>query len=598
MEVRERNQIEEKYRWDTGALYADEAACRKDIEVCEKRLQEIQTYQGKLQDPTQLLALLRKTDEAGILLEKLFVYANMKKDEDGRVAQNLQLFSRVQMLGVEYSSAMSFITPEMTAMPTEKLEELAKRADFADYNYWIRTILRKKQYILSEAEEKLLALSGDMAEGFHDIFETFDSTEVPFGEIEDENGERIRLSHARYSQCLQSQNERVRKDAFVAMYTAYKSMIQTIAAMYAGNIKKDVFFTRARGYDSCLQRALVGEDVDPTVYETLVQTVKTHLQPLHEYMAYRKQAMGKAELHMYDLHVPIVKEVEWKLDFEEAYNLVEAGLSVLGEDYVQLLQRARRERWIDVYENVGKRSGAYSTSAYAAHPFVLLNYEGTPHDAFTIAHELGHALHSYYSAAAQPPSKADYTIFVAEVASTVNEVLLYHHLLQTVQDAGQKKFLLSYYLDMFRTTLYRQTMFAEFELWAHEMQEKKQPIQYENLSEHYYQLNQAYYGEAVVHDDWIRYEWARIPHFYRAFYVYKYATGLTAAVNIAERILHEGAPAVEDYKRFLSSGGSDSPVDLLCLAGVNLRTPQPFERAMASFQETLHTLQKMEEEKA
>lgn len=355
-------------------------------------------------------------------------------------------------------------------------------------------------------------------------------------------------------------------------------------------MQKDCFYQRARKFSSCLEQALFYEEVEPEVYENLIRSVSKTLGPVHEYVRLRKKLLGLSEQHMYDLYVPIAEDGGLKLGYEEAYDLCEKALSVLGEEYIGLFHRAREERWIDVYETPGKRSGAYSTSVYGVHPYALLNYEETTHDVFTIAHEMGHALHSYYSNEAQPYAKSGYTIFVAEVASTCNEVLTLSYLLERETDPKMRKFLLSYYLDMFRTTVYRQTMFSEFEAKAHELCENGTPLTAENLSELYLDLNVKYYGDGVISDDDIRYEWARIPHFYTSFYVYKYATGMIAAVNIARQIQREGAPAVEEYKRFLKGGCSATPVELLKVAGVDLLSDAPYELAAEEVQKALSEL--------
>ena len=386
---------------------------------------------------------------------------------------------------------------------------------------------------------------------------------------------------------MHSENRALRKRTFKKYYGAYVSLINVISSTYYGNVKKNVLVANARGYDSVLDMALSNEDVDRVVYENLIQSVDKALPLLHKYMAEKKKLLGLKKMYMYDVYVPVVEGAELKLEYEDAYKLVVDGLSVLGKEYQDLLLKAKNERWLDVYESDGKRSGAYSVAVYDTNPYVLLNYQKTTHDVFTIAHEMGHSIHSYFSNRTQCYAKADYKIFVAEVASTVNEVLLLKHMLATEKDKKLKKYLLSYLLEMIRTTLFRQTQFSEFEDFAHSSVEKGVPLTKENLSEEYLRLNKKYYGKAVDSDGDIKYEWARIPHFYRAFYVYKYSTGIISALAIAERILSEGQPAVNDYFKFLSSGGSDSPVELLKIAGVDLTTKAPFESAFKVFEDTL-----------
>ena len=398
------------------------------------------------------------------------------------------------------------------------------------------------------------------------------------------------MSHGMYSLLLQSPDREVRKAAFESMFGAYRDHINMLAANYAGNVKKDWFYAKVRGFSSALDYSMYCENVPPTCYRKLLSAVDKGTKPLHKYVALRRRVLG-GELNMYDLHVPIVDEAKIAMPYDKAVETVKTALKVMGKEYSDILASAFRDGWVDVYENKGKRSGAYSWGCYGVHPFVLLNYTETTHDVFTIAHELGHSLHSYYSNANQPEPKAGYEIFVAEIASTVNEVLLLKHLLKTA-DGELRKYLLSYYLDMFRTTLFRQTMFSEFEVAAHEMVEKGEPVTAEGLCDVYYALNKKYYGSAVKHNELIRYEWARIPHFYSSYYVYKYATGLTAAVTIADNLLTYGADYFAKYRKFLSAGGSLPPLDILRLADVDLETDEPYDRAMKEFADTLDELEK------
>ena len=420
----------------------------------------------------------------------------------------------------------------------------------------------------------------------------FDNADVKFDKVIRDD-EEVEMSHGMYSVLMQDSNREVRRTAFESMFNAYKGMINTIAVLYGGNVKKDCFYAKVRKYPNALEKSMASEDVTPDVYNNLVESVDNNLGSLHEYMEYRRRALGLDKLHMYDMHVSIVEGDEIAVPYEEAFKIVKNALLPLGEDYQILLDRAHDEGWIDVYESKGKRSGAYSWGTYGVHPYVLLNYQETTHDVFTIAHELGHAMHSYFSNNALPSEKAGYEIFVAEVASTVNEVLLLKFLMK--DRPNMRKYLLQYFLDMFRTTLFRQTEFAEFEKIAHDMAENGESLTPDALSDAYYELNKKYYGEDnVVNDDLIRYEWARIPHFYNSFYVYKYSTGIISAVTIADAILTEGEPAVKRYKQFLSAGGSMSPVDILKLAGVDLTTKAPFEKAMRVFKETLEELKSLD----
>lgn len=581
-----RNDVPSHLKWDLSEIVDGE----KGFTVIESEILsklDFSKFEGKLADENVLLECLRYMDDLEIKLEILGVYAMMYRDVDTRNSDANALNSRVDNLFVKYSSAVSFVTPEITALPEEKLKAIIADERFKDYDYQLEQMLKSKPHVLSRDCENILSLGGQVFGGFQEIFTMINNADLAFPEIE-VNGEKIRLSHGMYSVCMDSKDRKVRETAFKAFYKAFRDVLNTITATYAGNVNKDVFLTKARKYNSCLERALENEDVPAEVYKNLLKYVNGALPTLHKYVKDRKETLGYEEMHMYDMYVSLVEDAELKLPYEEAFKLVKKGLAPLGEDYGKLLQKAHDEGWIDVEETEGKRSGAYSVGVYGIeHPYVLLNYQPTTHDVFTIAHELGHSMHSYKSDAAQPKSKADYKIFVAEVASTVNEVLLLKYLLKNSTDVKLKKYLCSYYLEMIRTTIFRQTMFAEFEYIAHDSAEKGIPLTKDYLNDEYLKLNKKYYGDAVVSDDEIAYEWARIPHFYNSFYVYKYATGLISAISIAERIYSEGDKAVEDYFRFLSSGASDGPVELLKLAGVDLTKKDAYEAMVKSFETTL-----------
>lgn len=581
-----RNEVAENLKWRLTDIFKDAAEFDALLDKVSK-IADISAYEGKLSDKKTLLECLKKMDEIDTDLEKLDVYAYMKKDLDTRDSESQALLTRVENVIISYSSSISFMTPELTSLPEKYLEEVIADPEFKDYDYNLKCLLKRKKHVLSKESENVLAMGGQVFGGFHDIFSMIDNADMPFPTI-DVDGKPVKVTHGMYGLLLQSEDRDVRERAFKAYYKAYISLINTISATYIGNVNKDVFLSKVRKYDSCLSQALENEDVSARVYENLLECVHDGLPLMHRYIADRKKALGLDEMHMYDIYTPIVKNEDLTMPYEDAFKLVRKGLAPLGEDYGKLLQTAHDEGWIDVEETDGKRSGAYSICVYALpHPYVLLNYQPTIHDIFTIAHELGHSIHSYKSDAAQPKSKCDYKIFVAEVASTVNEVLLLKYLLKNTESKSLKKYLCSYYMDMIRTTLYRQTMFAEFEYIAHDAAEKGVPLTKDFLNGKYLELNKKYYGNDIVSDDEIAYEWARIPHFYTSFYVYKYATGIISAISIAERIYKEGDKAVEDYFRFLSSGGSDSPVELLKLAGVDLNKKDAFKAAMKSFEDTL-----------
>lgn len=587
-----RADIATEYKWNVEDVFAS-------IEEWDKLFDEVKSkidfsrYEGKLCDKGVLLECFRELDKVSLVLEKLSVYAFMRHDEDTANAEFNALKSKCDALEVQFSANVAFMMPELTSAPIDYLQGLLSDERFADYDYQIKCIINEKPHVLSKETENVLALGGQVFQGFKNIFGMIDNADIDFGDIV-VDGETMPISHGLYSVLLHSEDRSLRKEVFEKYYGAYKKLLNTISATYIGSVNKDVFFAKARNYGSCLEKALSQEDVESVVYENLLKATHDALPILHKYVLNKKKQLNVDQLHMYDMYVPIVENAEIKVDFDTAFGMVKRGLAVLGNEYVSLLQTALDQRWIDVYETPNKRSGAYSIHVYGLnHPYVLLNYEQTTNDVFTIAHELGHAVHSYFSAKNQPQTKADYKIFVAEVASTVNEVLLLKHLLATTDDVKLKKYLLSYYMDMIKGTLFRQTMFAEFEYAVHNQAENNIPLTKESLNKTYFELNKKYYGNGVVSDDEIAFEWCRIPHFYRAFYVYKYATGIISAISIAERIYTEGETAVKDYFKFLSSGGSDNPVNLLRLAGVDLTKTTAFEMAMRSFENALEQFEKL-----
>ena len=582
----DRNQVPAERKWRVEDIFENIEAWNAMYAECEGEL-DFSEFEGKLNTVENVLACMERLNALILKLNKLAIYAHIRHDEDSRNSEFTALSARFSMLAMKLSGATAFITPELTALPVETLTAFAADPRMSDYDYTIKCIIKDKPHVLSKEMEALLSQGSRVFGGYQQVFGMLDNADFPFPTIK-VDGKDVTVSHGMYGVLLHHPDVRVRKKVFQSYYKAYIGLINTITATYTGNVDKDIFLAKARKYESCLDKALASEDVDPKVYKNLLRAVNKGLPLLHRYFRDRKKVLGMNKMHMYDLYLPLVADAELKLDYEEAYDLVVEGLAPLGERYQALLREAHDNGWIDVEETEGKRSGAYSTGAYGLpHPYVLLNYQPTTNNVFTIAHEMGHALHSYHSQQAQPQEKADYKIFVAEVASTVNEVLLLKYLLKKTEDADLKKYLLSYYMDMIKSTCFRQTQFAEFEFLAHDMAEKGQPLTKDALCEAYLNLNKKYYGRSVISDPEIAYEWARIPHFYRAFYVYKYATGIISAISIAERIYNEGAPAVEDYFKFLSSGGSDSPVELLKLAGVDLTKKDAFEAAMASFKDAL-----------
>lgn len=587
-----RKDIPEKYKWNLGDIFATPADWEKTFEKLSAEYPTLASYKGKLADRNNLLEFLKRSDSFDVELGKLYCYAYMSYNEDSQNGEKQARYSRVYGLLTQYSAALAFVSPEISAIPDEQLESFINDPAFSDYDVSLKNILAGKAHILSPKEEKILANVGAFSGQFQEVFNRLDSGDIKFDEIT-VRGEKVKLGHGAYSTLLQDKDQSVRKLAFETYYKAYINVINTLAGLYEGSVKADVFRAKTRKFQSTMESALFYEQVDKKVYDNLIKCMHESFQPLHHYIALRKKLMGLETLNMYDLYVAIFEDADISCEYEEACELVKKGLAPLGEDYLKVVQQAFDNRWIDVYETPTKRSGAYSMGVAGVHPYMLLNYQKTTHDIFTIAHEMGHSMHTYYSEKAQPAAKADYKIFVAEVASTCNEVLLLKYLLSTVTDVKIKKYLLQYYLDMLRTTMYRQAMFAEFEQITHELVEKGQPLTAEVMCNEYLKLNKMYYGEAVHHNDEIKYEWARIPHFYRAFYVYKYSTGIISAVCIAEKILKEGESAVKNYKKFLSLGGSMDPVSELKVAGVDLTSEEPFKIVAKSFEDTLAQLEEL-----
>lgn len=586
-----RQEVGEQFKWRLSDIYSSDEKWEEDFKKAQK-LNDFSKYSGKLGIREQLLEYLRSTDGYCKILDKLVAYAQLHSDEDRGVEKYRIMFSKIYSLFTAYSTEIAFFEPEMSKLDDGYLSAVASDPEFSDYDYQIKRIIARKPHAVSEEEEKIMGMAQEIFYGYQEIFGMIESLDLPLPDIEYE-GKKQKLTHGLYGIIIHGDDREKRKEAYEKFFGAYKSLKNTIASTYIGNVKSDVLASKVYKYDSCLDRALATEDVDRSVYDNLLKAVDANLSSMHRYMKDRKKILGYDELHFYDVYAPLVNGVDFKMTFDEAFDYVVNGLAPLGKEYQKLLKRGRDERWIDVYETDGKRKGAYSAACYGVHPYVLLNYQQTINEVFTVAHEMGHALHTYFSQSAQPYAKNQYTIFVAEVASTVNEVLLLKHMLSAARDDNFKKFLLNYYLDNIRATLHRQAMFAEFEAEAHAMAERGEPLTLDNMSAVYKQLGIKYYGNDIVHDDNISFEWARVPHFYNAFYVYKYATGITAAINIVRRILKEGGPAVDDYFKFLKGGCSADPVSLLKLAGVDLGKPEAYEVAMREFDDTLSEFEKL-----
>jgi oligoendopeptidase F len=594
-QIPKRKEIPEKYKWKLEKMYKNDDLWEKDRTYIKEKVKEVTKYRGKLGDSSHnLLEALKLQDEISLKLENVFVYARMRKDEDNTVTKYQAMTDQAQGLGVQVQSNLSFMIPEITSISEEKIKAfLNENEKLRGYTFYLQEILRQKEHILSKEEEQLLAQMGELSAAPQNIFGMINNADIKFPTIKDENNEEVEVTKGRYIKFLESSDRRVRKDAFKALYSSYEKQKNTISSTLNYSVKKDAFYARVRKYPSALHASLDGDNIPVDVYDNLIEAVEGHLDAMYKYVSLRKKALGVEKLHMYDLYTPIVKEVDIKIPYEEAKEKVKEGLKPLGKDYTSILEKGFNEGWIDVYENEGKTSGAYSFGTYTSPPYVLLNHQDTVHDMFTIAHEMGHSLHSYYSHENQPYVYGGYTIFVAEVASTVNEALLMEHLLENTKDENMKMYLMNHYLEQFRGTVYRQTMFAKFEKIIHEKAEKGEALTPEDLCEIYEALNKKYYGPDIVIDDEIKMEWARIPHFYNAYYVYKYATGYSAAVSLSQKILKEGEPAVEKYLNFLKGGGSDYPINLLKGAGVDMTTTEPIHHALKVFEKLVDEMENM-----
>lgn len=589
-----REEISNEFKWKMEDIYPTEEAWEADYRKVSECVPMIKSFEGTLGDSAEQLCKMQETyDDINWTVEKLHVYANQRMHENTANAFYQGLVGRVQVLEVQLMEATSYIMPEILAIPEENFKAMLESDVLAKYRTYFGRILRKKAHVLSGEMEELLAGAREVGEGPSDIFMMFNNADIKFPVITGEDGKPVEITHGRYGRLIESQDRTVREAAFKGLYDSYGKFINTIAATYRANVKQACFFAKARKYPSSLAAALDNSAIPVSVYDNLIESVHNHLPALHKYVSVRKQKLGVDELHMYDLYVPMIGDVDKKIPYEEAKKIVLEGLKPLGEDYQALLKEGFENGWIDVYENEGKRSGAYSWGAYGTHPYVLLNYNDSLNHTFTLAHEMGHALHSYHSDAAQDFIYAGYKIFVAEVASTCNEALLIHHLLENSKDDAEKAYLLNYFLEQFRTTLFRQTMFAEFEKIAHAKCEAGETLTAEKLCDIYYDLNKQYFGDDIVVDKEIALEWARIPHFYTPFYVYQYATGFSAAIAISSKILAGEPGIVEKYKKFLSGGSSLDCIDLLKLCDVDMTETKPVEDALKVFEANLEEFTKL-----
>lgn len=588
-----REEIDKQYKWTLEDMYKTNQDWQNDYDYVLSKIDDFKKYQNQLNVYENFIDCLNLDTEISRKAEKLYVYSRMRLDEDIKVKIYQEQIRKMELLLVKLSEVTSFIRPEISKLDKKTLIEFKNNKRSENFSYILEKLIKNKKHILSKNEEKIISQLSVTFDDSHQAFSMLNDSELDFGKVKDEKSNLVKLTHGNYSLFLQSKDQKVRKQAYKNMFSAYKKYIETISVLYQNNVKIDCTLAKLRKYKSAMDMSVQNEDVTIKVYNNLIKVVDKNLNLLHDYCAFRADYLKQNKLNMYDLHMPLFDSSSLEIDYEKAKEIVLKALEPMGEKYINLLKKAFTDGWIDVYENDNKRSGAYSFGCYDSKPYVLLNYYPTVHDIFTIAHELGHSIHSYKSRENQPYEKAQYEIFVAEVASTVNEVLLIKYLLKNTEDKEFKKYLLSYYLDMFRTTLYRQTQFAEFEKAIHNSYEKDIPITSDFLNNTYFELNKKYYGKRVLSDDLIKYEWSRIPHFYSSFYVYKYATGIISAVRIANLILSGKKENLENYNKFLSLGGSMSPVEILKVAGVDLEKEETYSIAFEEFEDTLNQLRSL-----
>ena len=590
-----RTEINTNYAWHLEDIYSNIEKWEKDFAISQKSIAYLSDFFGKISTSAQtLLDCLNQSNTTSLMIEKLYVYAFMHFHEDSTNTTYQKLSSRAENLIIQYSAATAFIIPEILTIPEQTLSDFRKQLpEFEVYNHFFENILRQKEHTLSAEQEQFLAQTSEIANAPQNIFTMLNDADMKFAIIHDENGNEVELTKGRYTSFLENNCRDVRKEAFFALYDSYLKQKNTIAAAYSASVKCDVFFAKARKYTSSVCAALEDDNIPISVYDNLIQTVHKFLPLLHRYVSLRKKMLALDQIHMYDLYVPLVAEADKKISYDEAKQTVLKALSVLGQNYTNALQKGFDSGWIDAYENEGKRSGAYSWGVYGVHPYVLLNHNDNINSMFTLAHEMGHALHSYFTWQKQPYLYSGHKIFVAEVASTCNEALLMHYLLENTQDITMKKYLINYFMEQFRGTLFRQTMFAEFEKITHDMTEKGETLTCENMSQIYYDLNKQYFGNDIIIDEQIAIEWARIPHFYNAFYVYQYATGYSAAIALSQNIIKQGQPAIDRYIDFLSKGNSEYSIDLLKGAGVDMTTATPIENAMKVFESLLNQMESL-----
>ncbi|KAA0546529.1 oligoendopeptidase F [Bacillus sp. BGMRC 2118] len=590
-----RSEVRLEDTWRLEDIYVTDEAWEAEFLEVKALIPRAAEFEGKLGESADtLLQLLTYQDDVLLKMGKLYTYAHMRYDQDTTNSHYQGLNDRASNLYTQISSSLAYVVPEILAIEEEKIQSfLNERHELKVYEHAIEEITRTRPHVLSSKEESLLAQASEVTSAASTTFGMLNNADLKFPSIKDENGEEVEITHGRYIRFLESSDGRVRKDAFKAVYETYGNYRNTFASTLAGTVKKDNFYARVRNYKSAREAALSNNNIPEQVYENLVNTVNEYLPLLHRYVALRKRVLGLDEIHMYDLYTPLVKEVKMEVTYDEAKEHVLNGLTPLGEEYQDILKEAYENRWVDVQENKGKRSGAYSSGAYGTNPYILMNWQNNVNNLFTLAHEFGHSVHSYYTRKTQPYVYGNYSIFVAEVASTCNENLLNDYLLKTIDDEKKRLYLLNHYLEGFRGTVFRQTMFAEFEHAIHLKAQEGEALTPDLLTSMYYELNKKYFGDDIVIDEEIGLEWSRIPHFYYNYYVYQYATGFSAATALSKQILEEGQPAVDRYIEFLKAGSSDYPIEVLKKAGVDMTSPEPIRLALQVFEQKLEEMEQL-----
>ncbi|GAF66868.1 putative peptidase [Bacillus sp. TS-2] len=590
-----RQDIPVEKTWDLEDIFETDELWEKEYQEIKEKMPELQQYKGKLSQSAQVLyEALEAEHQLSEKLGRLYTYAHMRYDQDTTNSFYQGLDDRVKSLAAQFGQIVSYIVPELLSIEEEKLERFIQEHEgLSLYKQMLDELNEQRAHVLSEAEEALLAQASEVTSSASNTFGMLNNADLKFPVIRDENGEDVQITHGRYIRFLESSDRNVRKEAFQSVYKTYGSYQNTFASTLSGQVKRNTFYSKVRKYESARQAALSKNHIPEVVYDQLVETINEHLHLLHRYVKLRKKVLGLDELHVYDLYTPLIKDVKMEIPYEEAQQLVLKGVEPLGEEYVSILKDGFSKRWVDVEENEGKRSGAYSSGAYGTMPYILMNWQNNIDNTFTLAHEFGHSLHSYYTRNHQPYVYGNYTIFVAEVASTLNEALLNDYLVKNTKDEKQKLYLLNHFLEGFRGTVFRQTMFAEFEQLIHEKSASGEALTPDLLTSLYYDLNKKYFGDDIEMDQEIGLEWARIPHFYYNFYVYQYATGYSAATALSKQILEEGQPAVDRYLDFLKAGSSQSPIEVLKKAGVDMTSSEPIKQALKVFEEALNEMEQL-----